>query len=427
MADNEGRGKRKKKRTKHYDENSDDESESKADDDADAKRRRRGVDATSPPSNNISSITQHRPSAVDVSADNNAAVSSLEASAAQPSETEGKAEESASSDPIFCEVCGGEHGTNICPFCATCFARDEGCVKRENCKCNEKPAAVAVGAPPNNNATTIAIASTSTTITHASDSAVSSTAVSSISVLPSGDPSISTTSTCASSTSAISNRTVPKLCQPPPQPNLPAGKHKSSYNKFTNLPADDSCCVEIDILLGLWYVCKYCGKVYAKKLSPFTVGRWNEHKNYEKHTTAVKNADALEKLKLKEKEKGGTMSSLDKSRLKGLKFTASTMMTNYFGKAKAGKASSTKPIAKFTTPKPKMCEGLLKDYGKGSVQPKLAAFGMYCAVNSNSSYKVGTVGDSNNTYTTIFSKECVRGAGSSIMGFRQCDSCKQYR
>ena len=238
---------------------------------------------------------------------------------------------------------------------------------------------------------------------------------------------------------------------------VPSGKNPDTYYSYLQLPETDEHCAKVDVKSGLWYNCLTCGRdVTNRSGRPFTMGRWNEHKeNDSGHVAIVRRQREVRRLKLKQKN-DEELTSLETDELKQLS-RKQVPMGQFFGRVTSKKeiakslrrgmnnnevevfnveeatsVTRTDSTAAQSLPvesnvRPRTCEGVFPDYRKPDFQPFLKAYCLYASINSNAHYVVDFVGASTRNRTPqMFARECTRTNGEP-RGVKnptfQCDHC----
>jgi len=231
--------------------------------------------------------------------------------------------------------------------------------------------------------------------------------------------------------------------------------------RFLSLANVDAECEAVDAENGCWIKCGVCESIInphtgrpfniiaPKKDSPFTIGRWNEHKKTDAHS---QNLRVLRKASLEAKEKDGTISRLERMEL-NQQFRKKQKLIPFKVVVPAEKAASTTasaevqvvnenaalkppsvPAASSVPPSSassklvsKTCEGIIKGYRSDDVlQKNIKAYAQFCAIDISSGYVAGQVEWRNQRYQ-MFASDCILTEMSYEKNgdIYQCCKCKE--
>ena len=205
--------------------------------------------------------------------------------------------------------------------------------------------------------------------------------------------------------------------------NLDPDDKRTSREKFLALPVDSpTYCSAVDIVSGMWAYCKLCDKRNpVKGQRSFTIGAWNSHRKEvaTTHQSQIAAKQASRVLELCRREKEGTLTEREMSRLKQDR-KAQKPMTSFFGiqtkrdagdsvgegeletstttQCKKNRTSSTTVIATTSVREDKPCQGIILDF-TGSVQNKVAVYCTYAAMGSG--YAAGLIGGQSQIFSTL--------------------------
>jgi len=226
---------------------------------------------------------------------------------------------------------------------------------------------------------------------------------------------------------------------------------KKTKLEFLALPQSEAECVAVDMEHGLWIQCGICDStrnpltnrpynmIMVKDNSPFTCGRWTEHKKTAAHSSKLR---SQRKSMLEEKERSGTITRLELGELN--QQFRKKQKTLPFMPAAAAAATTTVAVAATTTdtttstttavvqsnvaPKPpgisRSCEGVIAGYRKDDVQRNIEAYIEFCAIKASSGYVGGRV--EWNMKFSMFAANCNPNEASydKVLKVYRCDNCK---